>query len=147
MKKGKYILNNYFSKWYKKTMKYIYIEKNKTIIEKTYSSITHNVKSEISQKSSIISQNYRNRFTTNKIVHNSKIEFINNKIKKDVGITINLPNSFKNENLRTRKINNDIYKSYKKPIILRQTKGESTSILGQKITSQLSNELGAHIGK
>ena len=147
MIKGKYILNNYFSKWYKKTMKYIYIEKNKTIIEKTYSSITHNVKSEISQKSSIISQNYRNRFNTNKIVHNSKIEFKNNKIKKDVGITINLPNSFKNENLRTRKINNDIYKSYKKPIILRQTKGESTSILGQKITSQLSNELGAPIGK
>ena len=78
-------------------------------------------------------QNKRNsnRYSLNKIVHNPKIEFRNNKNnlnKRDMGTFIDLPNEFRTEQLKFLKINSDLYKSYKKPLVLRQIKGESTCI-------------------
>ena len=72
-----------------------------------------------------------NRYNLNKIVHNPKIEYKNNNNlnKRDMGTFIDLPNEFKVEQLKSLKINSDLYKSYKKPIVLRQTKGESTFII------------------
>ena len=72
----------------------------------------------------------QNRYNLNKIVHNPKIEYRNNNLnKRDMGTFIDLPNEFKTEQLKSLKINSDLYKSYKKPIVLRQSKGESTCII------------------
>ena len=139
----KYTLNDYFSKWYTKTMKIIQFENNKKIFEKVEPRISKNEKFEIIQKTIKRDKSYSNTFKRNKIVHNSKIEIKNMIKKKDVGILIDFPNTFKAEKLKTRKINNDMYKSYKKPIILRQIKGDSTSIFGRR----KSDELGTPVGK
>ena len=74
-----------------------------------------------------------NRYSLNKIVHNPKIEYRNNNNlnKRDMGTFIDLPNEFKTEQLKSLKINSDLYKSYKKPIVLRQSKGESTCIIAK----------------
>ena len=136
----KFALNSYFSKWYKNTIRIIRFEKK----EKTsYSKISKIEKFEIIQK-----KPKRDKSAgSNKIVHNSKIEYINKLIKKDVGIFIDFPNTFKAENLKTRKINNDIYKSYKKTIILRQIKGESNYIIGQDINNANKDDLGIPLGR
>ena len=137
----KYTINKYFSKWYSKTMKIIKYERNKAIFEKI-----KNEKFEIIQKTSKRDRSWGSTHIPNKIVHNSRLEIKKNIIKKkDEGILINFPNTFKNENLKTRKINNDIYRSYEKPIILRQIKGESTSIIGERSADDLCNPIGQEV--
>ena len=123
----KYILNDYFSKWYKKTMSKIYSEQTKKIFKKANPKITKSEKFEIiHRKKTKMDKCVGNQYTPNKMVSGSKIEFKNSSAKKkDECILVNLPNVFKKENLWARKANNDIYKSYKKPKILRQVRGES----------------------
>ena len=128
----KYILNNNFSKWYKKTMKIYYYEKKNLIYKKSNPKISKNEKFEILTKIIKRDKSVGNIYVPNQIAHNSKIEFKNNKLKKDFGVLIDLPNLFKKENLKTRKINNDIYKSYKKPKILIPVKGESIFFIAPK---------------
>ena len=143
----KYLLYDYFSKWYKQTLKIKEYEKRKKLMQ---SKISKNEKFEIIQN-----KTKRERSAgPNRIVHNEKIEFRNISKKKDIGVNIDLPNKFKLENLKTRKINNDIYKSYQKPIIVRQIKEEEKNynyreqeIINNEITNQTTNELGTPIGK
>ena len=149
----KYLLYDYFSKWYKQAIKMREYERSKKI---TQPKITKNEKFEIIQKNA-----KRERSAgPNRIVHNEKIEFRNKSIKKDIGVNIDLPNMFKLENLKTRKINNDIYKSYQKPIVVRQIKEEDNNynynynynygeqeIINNEITNQTGNELGTPIDK
>ena len=129
----KYILNDYFSKWFQKTMRIIHSEYNEKLFKKISSRISKNEKFEIIQrKKAKIDKSVGNIYTPNKIVRGSKMEYKNNLAKKDEGILVNMPNIFKKENLWTRKINNDIYKSYKKPKILRQIRGDSQTFYGNK---------------
>ena len=51
---------------------------------------------------------------------------------------IDFPNSFNEEELKTRKIISETYKSYKKPLVLRQIKGDSTSIIPKNNTDDLT---------
>ena len=128
----KYKLNDCFSKWYKNTMKIISQERKnqKQIFDRT--KIIKNEKFEIIQKKEKRDKSCGNVYIPNKLERIIKIEFKNNKRKKDEGILMSLRPYFKNESLKKSKINNDIYKSYKKPIILRQIKNEITTILGTK---------------
>ena len=127
----KYKLNDYFSNWYKKTMKIIEEERMRDLsINK--SKIIKNEKFEIINKKDKRDKSCGNVYIPNKIAHTSKIEFRHKKLKKDEGILISFPNMFKKENLKKTMINNDIYRSKKQPIILRKIQSESTSILGSK---------------
>ena len=142
----KYVLNDYFSKWFKKTMRIIeqenrYKYKTKKIVQPRISK---------TEKFEIITKKPKREKSAgpNKIVRGAKIEFKNKTIKKDIGILTNMPNMFKTENLKTRKINNDMYKSYKKPIVVKQTKVENNyTISEEKVKREISSELGAPIGK
>ena len=142
----KYVLNDYFSKWFKTTKRIIeqenrYKYKAKKILQPR---ISKTEKFEI-----IIKKPQREKSAgPNRIVRGAKIEFKNKTIKKDVGILTNMPNMFKIENLKSRKVNNDEYKSYKKPIIVRQTNTEKTyNISEEKVKKETSSELGIPIGR
>ena len=144
--KEKYILNNNFSEWYKKTLKIINYENKKTFI-KVNPKISKNEKFQIIQKKIKRDISVGNIYVPNQIVHNTKVEYKNKIIKKDVGILIDLPNTFKKENLKARKLNTFIYKSYKKPKILRLMKCESTSFIAPKSNIKENNELGSVLNK
>ena len=136
----KYKLNFCFLKWYKNAIKLIEQErKNKALNNKQ--KIYKNDKFEIIQKKEKRDKSCGNIYIPNKLERAIKIEFKNNKRKKDEGIQLLFPPYFKKENLKKSKINNDIYKSYKKPIILRQIKNESTTILGSNKNILTKNEI------
>ena len=143
----KYILSDSFSKWYNKTMKIIAYEnseKYKKIIEmnalKGTPKIIRNEKFQIIHKIEKRDRSVGNQYVPNKIVHSSKLEFRNKNYdsisrKRDMGIHIDLPVMFKADRLKTRKISSVSYKSFKKPIIFKEIKGESTSIIAARRNS------------
>ena len=148
MIREKYVLNDYFSKWFKKTTKLIEYENR-------YKYRTKKVQPRISktEKFEIITKKPKREKSAgpNKIVRGAKIEFKNKTLKKDIGIITNMPNRFKIENLKTNKINNDMYKSYKKPIIVRQIKGEKNYTISEENVNReittTTTELGTPIGR
>ena len=140
----KYTVNKYFSKWHTKTVKIMRSENQKSIFKKVRPRIIKNEKFEILPKTLKREKSWGMNFIP-QIVHNPKIEYKNSIKKKDVGTLINMPNRFKVEQLRTRKSNNDIYKSYKKPIIFRQIKGDSTSIFGKIKNDELGTPIGNEV--
>jgi len=147
MIREKYILSDIFSKWYNKTMKIIAYEnseKYKKIIEKSTlrntSKIIRNEKFQIIHKIEKRDRSVGNEHAPNKIVHSSKLEFRNKNYdsisrKRDMGILIDLPVMFRADRLKTRKISSVSYKSYKKPLIFKEIKGESTSIIAARRNS------------
>ena len=147
MIREKYILSDIFSKWYNKTMKiiaYENTEKYKKIIEKSTlrntSKIIRNEKFQIIHKIEKRDRSVGNEHAPNKIVHSSKLEFRNKNYdsisrKRDMGILIDLPVMFRADRLKTRKISSVSYKSYKKPLIFKEIKGESTSIIAARRNS------------
>ena len=91
--------------------------------------ITKNEKFQIINKKEKRDKSCGNIYVPNKIQRTSKMEFRQQKLKKDEGILASFPPVFVRENLKSSKINNDIYKSKKSPIILLKTQSESTTIL------------------
>ena len=140
----KYIVNKYFSKWHTKTVRIMRYENQKSVFKKVRPRIIKNEKFEILPKT--LKRDKSCGFTfTPQIVRGSKIEYKNSITKKDVGIIANMPNRFKLEKLRTRKISNDIYKSYKKPKILREIKEESISIVDKSKKDELGTQIGNEV--
>ena len=124
----KYKFNDVFTNWYKKTMRIIEQErKRKLSVNKSI--ITKNEKFQIINKKEKRDKSCGNIYVPNKIQRTSKMEIRQKKLKKDEGILASFPHVFVKENLKSSKINNDIYKSKKSPIILRKTQSESTTIL------------------
>ena len=124
----KYKVNDVFTNWYRKTIRIIEQERRRKL-SVNKSIITKNDKFEIINKKEKRDKNCGNIYVPNKIQRTSKMEFKQKKLKKDEGIIASFPPVFIKENLKTSKINNDIYKSNKNPIILRKTQSESTTIL------------------
>ena len=125
----KYKLYNYFTNWYKKTMRIINQERVRKL-PNTNPKIIKIDKFEIINKKEKRDKSCGNIYIPNKIERTSKIELRQKKLKKDEGILADLPPMFKKENLKSSKINNDIYKSKKIPIVLHKAKVESATILG-----------------
>ena len=136
----KYKLNDCFSNWYKKTIRIIEQErKKKLLINKP--KIIKNEKFEIINKIEKKDKSCGNVYIPNKIDRTSKFELRQKKLKKDEGILISFPSMFNIENLKKSKINSDIYKSKKNPIILRKINIEGTTILGSNIRRLTKEEM------
>ena len=136
----KYKFNDCFSNWYKKTMRIIEQERTrKSSINK--SKIIKNEKFEIINKKDKRDKSCGNVYVPNKVVRGTKIEFRQKKFKKDEGILISFPHEFKQEDLKKSRINNDIYKSKKNPIVLRKIQSESTMILGEPKKKIINQEI------
>ena len=125
----KYKLYNYFTNWYKKTMRIINQERVRKL-PNTNPKIIKIDKFEIINKKEKRDKSCGNIYIPNKIERASKIELRQKKLKKDEGILAALPPMFKKENLKSSKINNDIYESKRIPIVLHKAKVESATILG-----------------
>ena len=125
----KYKLYYYFTNWYKKTMRMINQERSRKF-SNSKPKIIKNEKFEIINKIDKRDKSCGNIYIPNKVERTSKVEYKKKIFKKDEGILTSFPPMFKIENLKNIKINNDIYKSKKVPIILQKTKIESSTILG-----------------
>ena len=125
----RYKLYYYFTNWYKKTMRMINQERSRKL-SNNKSKIIKNEKFEIINKKEKRDKSCGNIYIPNKVERASKIEYRKKIFKKDEGILTAFPPMFKQENLKNSKINNDIYKSNKIPIILQKAKIESATILG-----------------
>ena len=139
----KYKLNEGFTTWYKKTMRIIDQERRrKTSVNKSI--ITKSEKFEIINKKDKRDKSCGNIYIPNKIQHTTKMEFRQKKLKKDEGILASFPPVFIKENIKSTKINNDIYKSKKNPISLLKTQRESTTFLASNkkiLTKEQSIEI------
>ena len=98
-------------------------------------------KQTVNQKEEKKDKSCGNVYIPNKIDRTSKFELRQKKFKKDEGILISFPSMFNTENLKKSKINSDIYKSKKNPIILRKINIEGTTILGSNIRRLTKEEM------
>ena len=127
--KKRYKLYYYFTNWYKKTMRMINQERKRKL-SITKPKIIKSEKFEIINKIDKREKSCGNIYIPNKVERASKVEFRQTKLKKDEGTIASFPPMFKKENLKNSKINNDIYKSKKIPMVLQKAKIESSTILG-----------------
>lgn len=127
----KYKLYYYFTIWYKKTMRMINQERKRQL-SNAKPRIIKSEKFEIINKKDKRDKSCGNIYIPNKIERGAKVEFRQKILKKDEGILTAFPPMFKKEYLKNSKINNDIYKSKKVPIVLQKAKIESSTILGSK---------------